>query len=183
MKALPTLVATSPVTSAMSTDLNTRVVVRDFQQADIADILPMMRQLAAFEDYLDDFKVTATDIGQRGLGDNPEFGILVAEDTARGNSLLGIAVYYVIPYTFDLHPDVVLKELFVAEHARGLGVGRALMKQLSVLASALGARRVRWLVLTNNHNAKSFYASLGAHCDTKWENWQLTLPKTADSHG
>lgn len=161
----------------MLNDTQLRISVRRFNGEDIPQLLQLMRELARFEDYLDDFAVTERDIAQRGLSDNRQFGLFVAEADDQPGELLGMAVYYLIPYTFDLSPDLVLKELYVAEHARGMGVGRALMSRIRKAAQHAGARRIRWLVLHSNDNAKRFYASLGARPDRKWENWQLALPE------
>ena len=41
---------------------------------------------------------------------NPEFHALIAQDQL--GEILGMAVYYIVPFTFDLKPDLVLKELY-----------------------------------------------------------------------
>jgi GNAT superfamily N-acetyltransferase len=132
-----------------------------------------MEGLAEFEDYIDEFCVTEKDLIERGLCDQPEFFAFVAE--VPDGTLVGMAVYYIIPYTYDLCPDMVLKELFVAPDMRGTGVGQALMGSLRQAAEAHGCNRIKWLVLSDNESAKRFYAGLGANRDRKWENWNLLL--------
>ncbi|MBZ7922349.1 hypothetical protein [Ensifer adhaerens] len=84
------------------------LTIRPFEHRDVADVLRLMRGLAVFEGYIDKFCVTEADLVGHGLGANPRFGVLVAE---RGGRAVGIAVYYVIPWTYDLKPTLVVKEL------------------------------------------------------------------------
>ncbi len=147
--------------------------VREFRRSDVGQLLALMRRLAEFERYSEDFAISEADLIERGLSECPQFTALVAMDA--NGSALGMAVYHLIPYTYDLAPDMILKELFVAESSRGLGVGEALMGRLIKEAKRRGCRRIKWLVLTENVRAKSFYTRLGGVKDDKWENWLIDL--------
>jgi GNAT superfamily N-acetyltransferase len=147
--------------------------VRPFEERDAPRMLVLMRGLASVERYRDRFRVTERDLIAHGLCDLPRFGAFVAE---HGGEVIGVAAHYEVPWTFDLRPVVVLKELFVAEDARGLGVGQALFRRLMVHAANLGATRVVWTVLPDNSAARRFYASAGGAPDTAWEHWTLELP-------
>ncbi len=61
----------------------------------------------------------------------------------------------------DLRPYAYVSELFVREHVRGVGVGKALMAEAERLALARGMRRLMIGVLVGNDPAQSLYASLG----------------------
>jgi GNAT superfamily N-acetyltransferase len=50
-----------------------------------------------------------------------------------------------------------LQDLFVAEGARGLGLGRALIEAVYEEAKAAGASRVHWLTQTTNTQARILY--------------------------
>jgi GNAT superfamily N-acetyltransferase len=132
-----------------------------------------MRKLAAFEGYLDRFVVNESDLIERGfLNRVPEFTAWVAEMDAR---LQGYALVYSIPFTFDLRPTVVLKELFVDESARGHHCGRELFQAVTGYARSINARLLRWQVLPSNEAAKKFYRQLGGESDSSWESWVLEL--------
>lgn len=156
-----------------------QIQVREFNETDIEQLLNLMRGLAAFEHYLDAFAVSRDDLIERGLNGSPQFTALVAVN--HNDELLGMAVYYLVPYTYDLAPDMVLKELFVSEDARSQGVGEALMERLQQDAKSRGCERIKWFVLSDNERAKSFYKRIGGKKDTKWENWTLTLPVQSSS--
>jgi GNAT superfamily N-acetyltransferase len=50
-----------------------------------------------------------------------------------------------------------LQDLFVAEAARGLGIGRAPIEAVYEKARAAGASRVHWLTQTSNARARILY--------------------------
>ena len=151
----------------------TGIVVRPFTPDDIDAVWHLMRALAVFEGYIDDFAVTPEDLLASGFGPAPPFGILVA---VKDGAIAGIAVHYRIPWTYDLRPVLVLKELFVAEAFRGQGVGLTLFAGLRVHAKEIGASALRWTVLPGNTAAKRFYAGQGGARDVAWEHWTLPLP-------
>jgi GNAT superfamily N-acetyltransferase len=150
----------------------TMVTVRPFEQQDVGAVLALMRALAVFEGYDDKLRVTEADLVEHGLGPSPRFGVLVAE---REGVIVGIAVHYLIPWTYDLKPVVWLKELYVTEAARGMAVGHALVEQLRQYAIGIGASAIKWTVLKSNVPAKAFYQTLGGRPDDIWEPWQLKI--------
>lgn len=150
------------------------VTVRDFQAADIPALLSLMRALAEFEGYAQHFAVTADDLLTHGLGPDPLFGAKVAVSAA--GDLAGMAVHHIIRWTYDRRPTLVLKELYVSEGWRGLGVGHALMQAVATHAHTIGAPRLHWLVLPGNHAAMRFYRSLGGEPEAGWQSWHMDQP-------
>ena len=146
--------------------------VRRATAADVAPLLASMRALAVFEGYDAQFRVSTTDLLQRGLDGSsaPEFTALVAED-GRGE-LCGHAVLLVTPFTYDLRPTGVLKELYVAATHRRQGVAEALLMAVEAEARGLGAGRLRWLVLPGNAPAQRLYRRFGGAPDAAWESWE-----------
>lgn len=149
------------------------ISTRPFEHCDVATVLALMRGLAVFEGYIDKFAVTERDLIDHGLCDSPRFGVFVAELDGR---VVGIAVQYVIPWTYDLKPTVVLKELFVEETARSSGAGAALIEALKRYAAEIGAPRINWTVLAGNAPAKRFYRRHGGGPDEVWEPWTMPVP-------
>jgi GNAT superfamily N-acetyltransferase len=149
------------------------VTVRLANARDAEALLQLMEQLAEFEGYKADFRVTTKDLLARGLAasQGQEFRAFVADCAAVG--LSGYAVVQEIPFTFDLRPTLVLKELFVAATDRSRGVGTALMAAVIAYARRRGCGRLRWLVLPGNDAAKRFYERFGGAIDSAWENWVL----------
>lgn len=151
-------------------------MIRRAVASDAPQLLLLMQGLARFEGYHERFAVTVETLLERGFSPDrpPEFTAWVAE---RDGALVGYAVIYVIPYTFDLRPTVVLKELFVEQHARGRRVGDGLMNAVIEHARTLNARLIRWQVLPDNAAAKNFYRRHGAAVDCDWESWGIELDR------
>ncbi|MDD9948100.1 MAG: GNAT family N-acetyltransferase [candidate division Zixibacteria bacterium] len=135
-------------------------------------LLELMKGLARYEDYIDQFAVTRESILEHGFGDERLFTAFVAE---HDDELVGMAVTYPIHWTYTLRPKLVLKELFVVEGARSMGVGKSLMASVTTHARAMDASEVIWTVMSGNADAEAFYRSLGGLPDRKWNNWTLNL--------
>jgi GNAT superfamily N-acetyltransferase len=71
--------------------------------------------------------------------------------------LTGIANYILHPYTWGTEPICYLEDLFVAEHARERGIGRALIESLIEMAGRNKWRRVYWHTHEQNEVARSLY--------------------------
>lgn len=152
------------------------LVVRDFDRADAPQLWELMRQLAKFEGYIDEFAVTEADLVAFGLGEEALFHTYVASIEA-DRELCGMAVTYPLLWTFDRRPTLVLKELFVSENARGAGVGAALFRKVAWRARQMDASRLHWTVLRGNRRAEAFYTNHGGKRDQQWIPWVL------DAHG
>jgi GNAT superfamily N-acetyltransferase len=79
---------------------------------------------------------------------------LVAE---RDGVLLGLAHYLFHRSTILVEPTCYLQDLYTAEHARGAGVGRALIAAVYDAARAAGGSRVYWQTYATNTTAMRLY--------------------------
>jgi GNAT superfamily N-acetyltransferase len=73
------------------------------------------------------------------------------------DELMGIAHYLFHRSTWAPHRYCYLEDLFVAEGARGLGLGRALIEAVYARAQAANASRVYWLTHSTNAQARMLY--------------------------
>jgi ribosomal protein S18 acetylase RimI-like enzyme len=145
-------------------------IVRAAVPQDAKALLGLMQALAKFEGYDANFRVTESDLLERGLATaSPQFVAFVAEQA--DGELSGYAVVYQINFTYDLRPTLHLKELFVNENARQSGAGKALMHAVIAHAKANGCGRLKWDVLPDNAPAKKFYRRFNAHPVCDWEAW------------
>ncbi|MEM1197978.1 MAG: GNAT family N-acetyltransferase [Pseudomonadota bacterium] len=60
------------------------------------------------------------------------------------------------------HGTLFMKDLFVAEGARGTGIGTQIMQHLAKQAVELGCERFDWTAETDNPQALAFYDQMGA---------------------
>lgn len=145
--------------------------VRHWLESDIPSVLPLMRDLAVFEQYIDSFAVTESVLLEQGFRSSPpNFYCLVAE---QGSQIVGLLVYYFLPFSASAKPVLYIKELFVNDTARGQGAGRALMQRAALEARDAGCSGVKWTVADWNDPAKRFYESLGARANPVWVEYGL----------
>jgi GNAT superfamily N-acetyltransferase len=161
-----------PMSTAIAT-LDCGMRVRFAVEADIPQVLPLMRGLAEFENTIASFALTEAVIREHAFRRSPpDCWILVAEDAG---AILGMIVYYVLRFTSTAKPEMVLKDVFVSHEARGRHVGEHLIRAAAREALSLDASIVLWQVARWNTDAMRFYERLGAKPDPVWVNYGLTL--------
>jgi GNAT superfamily N-acetyltransferase len=150
----------------------TALKIRKAIEADIPQLLPLMRELAEFERYADAFAITEEILREAGFRRSPaDFYCLVAEENAR---LTGILVYYFVAFTYRAKPNLIIKELYVAGSHRGKGVGNLLMKAVAQEAERTGCGMIKWWVAKWNERGIEFYQRLGAKIDPDWHEFQMS---------
>jgi hypothetical protein len=77
-----------------------------------------------------------------------------------GEQALGLAHSIYHRSTWISSDDCYLQDLFVAQDARGGGIGRALIEHVYADARSRGASRVHWLTHESNRNAMQLYGQL-----------------------
>src|SRR3954467_13206006 len=116
------------------------IKIRKAIERDIPRILPLMRELAVFEKYDHAFAITQDILREQGFRTSPpDFECFVAE---QDNELVGMAVYYFVPFTYRAKPNLIIKELYVAESHRGKGIGELLMKAVAKEAARTGCGEI-----------------------------------------
>jgi len=146
--------------------------IRKAVEKDIRNLLPLMQELARFEKYDDAFAVTEETLREQGFRRSPpDFYCLVAEESG---ALVGLLVYYFVPFTYRAKPNLIIKELYVTEQHRSEGVGKLLMKAVAKEAEQAGCGRIKWWVAKWNHRSIQFYERLGARIDADWHEFQMS---------
>lgn len=117
--------------------------------------------------------------------DVPGARAFLAERLARGESAVFVAEDGGAPAGFtQLYPSFtsvrmgrlwVLNDLFVAETARGRGVGRALMDAARDFAAETGAVRMMLQTAVDNLKAQALYESVGWTRDDRFHTYTLSL--------
>lgn len=146
------------------------ITVRPATAADVDTLLTFIKGLAEFEREPHAVKATAADLLRDGFGTQPKFEALIAELEAVP---VGFALFFPTYSTWEGRPGLHLEDIFVVEHARGKGVGRALMAALARLAVVRGCARLDLAVLHWNP-ARAFYHHLGLRHLEQWLPYRLS---------
>ena len=148
------------------------MTIRAATEKDIPELLDLMKSLARFEKYIDSFRVTERDLLEQGFRKSPpDFHALVAHE--RDSPLVGMLVYFFVPFTSQGRPTLYIKELFVSEAGRNRGVGTALMKAAAAIAIKNGCGAMKWLVAKWNQGGIRFYERLGANVNPMWVDFGI----------
>ena len=113
--------------------------------------------------YCDFYEVSiATDVTdalwRRILDGGAGIHAVVAESGPKEDrQLIGFGNYILHPYTWGRGSMCYLEDLFVAEHARRAGVGRAIIETLIHMGYDHGWARVYWHTHESNKGARSLY--------------------------
>ena len=146
--------------------------IRKAVESDISNLLPLMRDLAEFEKYASDFAVTEELLREQGFRRSPpDFHCLIAEE---GRDSPGFLVYYFVPFTYRAKPNLIVKELYIADGYRSRGVGKLLMKAVAKEAEQAGCGTIKWYVAKWNERGVQFYERLGATIDPNWHEFQMS---------
>jgi GNAT superfamily N-acetyltransferase len=146
-------------------------VIRAATAADAAQILAFIRALAVYERAPDAVVATEEGLLRDGFCPNPFYQCLIAEHDGRP---AGFALYFFNYSTWVGRPGIYLEDLFVLPELRGLGIGKALLKQVAAVAVEKGCQRLQWEVLDWNTPAIDFYRAMGAEFLDEWRNVRLT---------
>ena len=141
---------------------------------DVPTILGFIKELAVYEKLEHQVVATEALLHEHLFGSRPAAEVVIAELDGRP---VGFALYFQNFSTFLGRPGLFLEDLYVQPHARGHGVGKALLVHLAKLAVARGAGRFDWNVLDWNEPAIGFYQRLGATVLPDWRTCRLTGEK------
>jgi GNAT superfamily N-acetyltransferase len=137
--------------------MSRRITIRFGTPEDAGLVLRLIRALAAYEKAPEAVVATEADLVRHGFGPDPQFEAILA---FVDDEPAGLALFHSRFSTWLGQPGMYLEDLYVAEEARGLGVGRRLMARLAAIAVERSWGRIDFQVLDWNP-ARNFYHRLG----------------------
>ena len=87
--------------------------------------------------------------------------------------MCGIRIVFSQLFDVPCPAGIYLEDLFVKPHARGKGIGFALLTRLAEIAVQRGCGRLEWHVLDWNEPSIQFYTRLGALPMEDWTRYRL----------
>ena len=137
---------------------------------DCAKILFFIKELAAYENLLDEV-VATEELYKEWLFEKKKAEVIFACEN--GNEI-GFALFFHNFSTFLGRAGIYLEDLFVLPEYRGKGYGKAILKQLARIAVERKCGRLEWVCLDWNQPSIDFYLSLGGEPMKDWTVYRLT---------
>lgn len=156
------------------------LAIRYAQESDIPQILHFIRELAIYENMLNDV-IATEDLLREWIFEERKAEVLLAEENGES---VGFALFFHNFSTFMGRAGIYLEDLFVMPDHRGKGYGKALLQRLARITVERGCGRLEWSCLDWNKPSIDFYLSLDATPMDQWTIYRLTgetLRKMADS--
>jgi len=144
--------------------------IRPATSEDIPQILAYIRALAAYERAPEAVIATEESLERDGFGPNPFFFCLMAVYDGR---TAGYALSF-FNYSTWVGPGIYLEDLFVEPALRGLGIGKALLREVATIAMERGCKRLQWAVLDWNTPAIEFYKAVGGEFLDEWRTVRMS---------
>ena len=140
------------------------ITIRFAAPEDAGLVLRLIRALAIYEKAPEAVVATEADLVRHGFGPDRQFEAILA---FVDDEPAGLALFHSRFSTWLGQPGMYLEDLYVAEEARGLGVGRRLMARLAAIAVERCWGRIDFQVLDWNP-ARNFYHRLGMQHLGEW---------------
>ena len=139
-------------------------------EGDVALIIKLVRQLAEYENMLD--QVVATEeLMKKWIFEEKKAEVIFALE---GDTVVGMALFFHNFSTFLGRAGIYLEDLFVLPEYRGRGYGKGLLRALARITVERGCGRLEWSCLDWNKPSIDFYLSLGAVRMDEWTTYRLT---------
>jgi GNAT superfamily N-acetyltransferase len=157
-------------------------IIRRARPEDVPEILAMVRELADYENAVDEVIATEPQFEAALFGPRPTVFAHVVEHESDGYRLGGFALWFLNFSTWLGRNGVYLEDLYVRPDLRGSGYGKRLLSTLAQECLDNGYGRLDWWVLDWNKPSRDFYKAHGATALTEWIPYRVSgdaLPRLA----
>ena len=153
--------------------MNSKFEIRFANENDVDIILDFIRNLAEYEEMLDDV-VATPDLLREWIFEKKKAEVIFAVHNGKE---IGFALFFHNFSTFLGRAGIYLEDLFVLPEYRGNGFGKALLRKLAEIAVERGCGRLEWSCLDWNKPSIDFYLSLGATPMDEWTVYRMAGEK------
>ncbi|MEP1035357.1 GNAT family N-acetyltransferase [Ekhidna sp.] len=145
------------------------VKLRKGEKKDLPAVLNLIKELAEYEKALEQVANTVSKMEEDGFGDQPIYGLLVAEENG---VIIGTSIYY-YRYSTWKGKRLYLEDLVVTESKRGIGAGKLLFDATLKIAKETKCSGMMWQVLDWNEPAINFYKKYDTNFEDNWINCNI----------
>ncbi|WP_027634306.1 GNAT family N-acetyltransferase [Clostridium hydrogeniformans] len=143
--------------------------IRFAKEEDIPTILKFIKELASYENLLDQVIATEETL-KESLFEKKSAQVIIGEYE---NTPISFALFFHNFSTFIGKSGLYLEDLYVSPSFRGYGIGKKMLSHLANIAMERGCKRFEWWCLDWNTPSIDFYKSLGAEPMDQWTVYRL----------
>ena len=147
------------------------MLIRLATEADVPQILGLIKELAEYEKAPDEVIATEKEIHESLFKQDSVTHCHIAEVDQK---IVGIAIWFLNYSTWLGKEGIYLEDLYVKLEYRKKGIGLNLMKTLAKICFDRGYERFQWWVLNWNESSINFYKSIGALPMDEWTVYRLS---------
>ena len=147
-----------------------KIKIREGVKEDLPSVLELIKELADYENSLEEVIISLEDLENDGFGDHPWYWFLIAE---KNEEIIGLSFYW-IRYSTWKGKFLFLEDFIIKDEYRRQGVGSKLFEATIKICQKLKLNGIIWQVLDWNTPAIDFYKKYNADISSKWLNGKLT---------
>ena len=147
-----------------------KITIREGLKTDLPTVLKLIKELADYENALEQVSITIEELENDGFGKHPWFWFLVAEQK---DEIIGLSFYW-IRYSTWKGKFLFLEDFIIKDKYRRQGIGSKLFEATIKICQKLELNGMIWQVLDWNTPAIDFYKKYNADISKDWLNGKLT---------
>ena len=147
-----------------------KIKIREGVKEDLPSVLELIKELADYENSLEEVIISLEDLENDGFGDHPWYWFLIAE---KDEEIIGLSFYW-IRYSTWKGKFLFLEDFVIKQEYRRHGVGSKLFEETIKICKKLRLNGMIWQVLDWNNSAIEFYKKYNAEISKEWLNGKLT---------
>ncbi len=144
--------------------------IRKGEKKDLPEVLRLIKELAEYENAIDEVKITVQELEADGFSERPWFWFLVAE---KNKNIIGLSFYW-IRYSTWKGKFLFLEDFIVQKEYRRSNIGTKLFYATLKVCQEMNLNGICWQVLDWNLPAIKFYKKHNALISSDWLNGKLT---------
>lgn len=138
--------------------------IRHALEEDIPVILDFIKQIAIYENILDQVVATEESLKKSIFEDNRAKVLLMEFN----DETIGYITYFFNFSTFLGRAGIYVEDIYINKKYRGMGIGKQAFNTLVHIAKENECERIEWTCLEWNEPSLNFYKSIGAKKNTEW---------------
>ena len=150
-----------------------KMIIREGKKKDIPQVLELIKELAKYENAIDQVENTVENLKKDGFGKNPLYKLFVADYDKK---IVGMGLIY-YRYSTWKGKRLYLEDLIVNNKYRRKGIGSKLFNAILRYGRKKSCNGLMFQVLNWNKVGINFYKKYNVQFDDEWLNCYVDIKK------